>query len=42
MKTKFKDRLGDLLLILLFLGIVVGCAYFIMKTMVTWKTKGLG
>ncbi len=42
MKNKFKDRLVDVLLVLLFLAVVSGCAYFILKIMTRWRIKGLG
>jgi hypothetical protein len=42
LKRKFKDRSGDLILILLFLAVIAGCAYAIMKMMMRWKIKGLG
>lgn len=42
MNRRLKDRLGDALLILLFLAILGGCAYAILKIMTTWKVKGLG
>jgi hypothetical protein len=42
MRTKTKDRIVDALLILLFLGIMGGAAYFIFKTMTHWRVKGLG
>ncbi len=42
MKPKFKDRIVDVLLILLFLTVVSGCAYFILKLMTRWRIKGLG
>jgi hypothetical protein len=42
MRTKAKDRIVNLLLILLFLAIVGGSAYFIFRTMTHWRIKGLG
>ncbi len=42
MKTKRRDRLVNALLILVFLAIVVGSAYYIFKTMTRWSIKGLG
>lgn len=42
MKTKRKDRLVDALLILLFVLVVFGSAYFIYRIMVHWHLKGLG
>ena len=40
-RTK-KDRIVDALLIVLFLAIMGGAAYFIFKTMTHWNIKGLG
>jgi hypothetical protein len=40
-RTK-KDRIVNALLILLFLAIMGGAAYFIFKTMTHWNIKGLG
>jgi hypothetical protein len=40
--VKRKERLGDALLILLFLGILAGCAYAIIRIMTKWTIKGLG
>lgn len=40
-RTK-KDRIVNALLILLFLAIMGGAAYFIIKTMTHWNIKGLG
>ena len=42
MKNKWRDRLGDLALILLFLSILAGSAYAIVKIMTRWSVKGLG
>jgi hypothetical protein len=42
MRTKTKDRIVNLVLILLFLGIMGGSAYYILKTMTHWRVKGLG
>ena len=42
MQTKHKDRLVNALLIVAFLAIVGGAAYFIFKTMTHWSIKGLG
>jgi len=42
MNRKLKDRVVDWALILLFLTIVSGCAYFIIKTMTKWTIPGLG
>ena len=42
MRTKTKDRIVNALLILLFLAIMGGSAYFIFKTMTHWRIKGLG
>jgi hypothetical protein len=41
LRTK-KDRIVNLLLILLFLLIMGGSAYLIFKTMTHWNIKGLG
>jgi hypothetical protein len=37
-----KDRIVDLVLIVLFAGLIGGSAYFIYKVMITWRGKGLG
>jgi hypothetical protein len=42
MRTKAKDRILNALLILLFLAIMGGTAYYIFKTMTRWHVKGLG
>jgi hypothetical protein len=42
MRTKTKDRVINALLILLFLTIMAGSAYFIFRTMTHWRVKGLG
>ncbi|MEI7732636.1 MAG: hypothetical protein WCO56_23900 [Verrucomicrobiota bacterium] len=42
MKNKFKDRVVDVMLILVFLAIIAGAAYAIIKTMTTWTIKELG
>jgi hypothetical protein len=42
MKTKLKDRLVDLLLIAVFLAVIAGSAYAIIKVMTRWTVKGLG
>lgn len=42
MKAKLKDRVLDVLLILLFLTIIAGSAYLIFKIMTRWTVKGLG
>ena len=42
MNHRWKDRLVDLGLILLFLIIVAGSAYWIIKIAKTWRVKGLG
>lgn len=42
MRRKTKDRILNALLILMFLGIMGGSAYFIFKTMTHWRVKGLG
>ena len=41
LRTK-KDRIVNALLILLFLAIMGGAAYFIFKTMTHWNIKELG
>ncbi len=42
MKQKFKDRLGDLGVILIFLAILAAATYYIIKIMMKWKVKELG
>ena len=42
MRTKTKDRIVNALLILLFLAVMGGSAYYIFKTMTHWRVKGLG
>ncbi len=42
MKSRWKDRLVDLALILVFLAVVAGSAYWIIKIVKTWRVKGLG
>lgn len=42
MQSKFKDRLVDVLIILVFLAIIAGTAYAIIRTMTTWTIKELG
>jgi hypothetical protein len=42
MKNKLKDRLGDVILIVVFLAVIGGAAYAIIKTMTKWSIKGLG
>jgi hypothetical protein len=42
MRTTIKDRLVNALLILFFLAVMGGSAYFIFKTMIHWNVKGLG
>jgi hypothetical protein len=42
MRTRTKDRIFDALLILLFLAVVGGAAYFIIHIMTKWHVKGLG
>ena len=42
MKNKLKDRLGDWLLIAVFLAVIGSAAYLIVKTMTKWSIKGLG
>ncbi len=42
MKPKLKDRLGDVLLIVVFVAVLAGSAYAIIRTMTKWSIKGLG
>ena len=42
MNEKLKTRLVDAALILLFLAIPAGLAYWILRIMTKWKIKGLG
>jgi hypothetical protein len=42
MRTKLKDRLINLLLIVLFVGVMGGAAFYIVKVMTHWNVKGLG
>ncbi len=42
MRTKTKDRIVNAILILFFLVIMGGSAYFIYKNMTHWRVKGLG
>ncbi len=42
MRPKTKDRIVNALLILLFLAIMGGSAYFIFKAMTHWRVEGLG
>jgi hypothetical protein len=42
MKAKLKDRIGDVVLVLLFVAILAGTAYAIVKIMTKWTIKGLG
>jgi hypothetical protein len=42
MKQKLKDRLSDWGMILLFLAILAGAAYYVVKIMMKWKVKELG
>jgi hypothetical protein len=42
MRTKIKDRIVSLLLILLFFAVMGGSAYYIYRTMVHWHVKVLG
>jgi hypothetical protein len=42
MRTRIKDRLISALLIILFLAVMSGSAYFIIKVMTRWNVKGLG
>ncbi len=42
MKPKLKDRLGDVVLIIIFLAILAGSAYAVVKIMTKWSIKGLG
>ena len=42
MRTQIKDRLVSALLILFFISVIAGSAYFIVKVMTRWTVKGLG
>jgi hypothetical protein len=42
MSTRVKDRIINLLLILLFMGIIAGSGYVVFKMMTRWSVKGLG
>jgi hypothetical protein len=42
MNRRLKDRLGDALLVVIFVAVLAGCAFAIVKIMTTWKVKGLG
>ena len=42
MKSKVKDRLVDAALILLFLAVIGGSVYAIVRIMTKWKVEGLG
>jgi hypothetical protein len=42
MTTKLKDRIVNWLLILLFLAVIAGSAYGIVRIMTKWTVKGLG
>jgi len=42
MRASIKDRLISAALIVLFLGLMAGSAYFIIRTMMHWNVKGLG
>jgi hypothetical protein len=42
MRTRTKDRLINLLLILFFVGIMAGSGYYIVRIMMHWSIKGLG
>ncbi len=42
MRTSLKDRLVSILLIVVFLAVMVGSAYYIYKVMIHWNVKGLG
>jgi hypothetical protein len=42
MRRQVKDRLVSALLILLFLAVMGGSAYFIIRVMTHWNAKGLG
>lgn len=42
MKQKAKDRLFNAMLILLFLVLLSGCAWMIIRTMTKWSIEGLG
>jgi hypothetical protein len=42
MRTTIKDRIISAVLILLFLTVIAGSAYFVLKTMTHWRVEGLG
>jgi len=42
MRSKLKDRIVDLLLVLLFGTLIGGSAYLIFKIMIKWSVEGLG
>jgi hypothetical protein len=42
MRSTIKDRLVSALLILLFLAIIAGSGYFVIKIMIRWNVEGLG
>jgi hypothetical protein len=42
MRTATKDRVINILLVLLFLAVMGGSGYFIVKKMIHWNVKGLG
>lgn len=42
MRTKFRDRIVDLLVILFFGFLIGGSAYLIFKIMTRWSVQGLG
>ncbi len=42
MRTKIKDRLVSVALILFFLILIAGSAYYIVKIMTRWRIPGLG
>jgi len=42
MRASTKDRLINAALIVFFLGLIGGSAYFILRVMMHWNVKGLG
>ena len=42
MNRKTKDRLVDVVLIVLFLAIVSACVWLVFKAMTRWSVEGLG
>jgi hypothetical protein len=42
MRRRLKDRIFNILLIVLFLGAIAGSGYYIYRTMTHWSVEGLG